>query len=84
MCVSYCALNKLVIKNQVPLHNIDDVWGQMRVAKYYLTTDLKSAQHQAILKTQEYVSQLSEPVMDRLTIFSLHFGLGAAPGVLKH
>ncbi len=35
MCIDYRALNKLTIRNQVPLPRIDEVWDQLSGARYF-------------------------------------------------
>eukprot|EP00170_Pyropia_yezoensis_P002021 contig_8627_g2025 len=35
MCVDYQALNKAIIKNAYPLPRIDDIFDQLRKAKYF-------------------------------------------------
>jgi hypothetical protein len=51
LCVDYCALNEVTIKNKYPLPWIDDLFDQLRGACVFFKTDLRSGYHQ--LKIQE-------------------------------
>ena len=51
MCIDYRALNKATIKNAYPLPRIDDIFDQLRHAKYSTKIDLCSGYHQIRLDT---------------------------------
>ena len=40
MCINYCELNKVMIKNKYPLPRIDDLFDQSKGAKVFLKIDL--------------------------------------------
>jgi len=42
MCIDYCALNKITIKNNYPLPYIDDLLDQLNGANYFIIIDFKS------------------------------------------
>jgi len=46
LCVNYCQLNKITIKNKYPLPRIDDLMDQLRDSVVYSKIDLKSGYHQ--------------------------------------
>jgi hypothetical protein len=51
MCMDYHSLNEVTIKNKYPLPRIDDLFDQLKGAKYFSKVDLRSGFHQ--LKIRE-------------------------------
>ena len=51
LCVDYWALNEVTIKNKYPLLRIDDLFDQLKGAKYFSKIDLRSGYFQ--LKIRE-------------------------------
>ena len=51
LCVDYRALNEVTIKNKYPLPRIDDLFDQLKGARYFSTIDLRSGYFQ--LKIRE-------------------------------
>lgn len=46
MCIDYRSLNDVTIKKKYPLPRIDDLFGQLRVAKYISKIDSRSGYYQ--------------------------------------
>jgi hypothetical protein len=51
MCVDYRSLNEVTIKNKYPLPRIDELFDQLKGAKYFSKVDLRLGYHQ--LKIRE-------------------------------
>jgi hypothetical protein len=46
LCVHYCALNEVTVKNKYPLPRIDDLFDQFFGAYVFSKIDLRSGYHQ--------------------------------------
>ncbi|GJY87976.1 hypothetical protein Tco_0502604 [Tanacetum coccineum] len=46
MCIDYCELNKLTLKNRYPIPRIDDLFDQLQGSSVYSKIDLRSRYHQ--------------------------------------
>jgi hypothetical protein len=42
LCINYCQLNKVTVKNRYPLPRIDDLFDQLKGAKVFSKIDLRS------------------------------------------
>ena len=51
MCIDYCELNKVTIKNKCPLPRINDLFDQLRGATVFSNIDLRFGYYQ--LKVRE-------------------------------
>jgi hypothetical protein len=46
LCIDYWALNKITVRNQYPIPQIDNLLDHLTWAKYFNKIDLKSSYHQ--------------------------------------
>ncbi|GJU61129.1 putative reverse transcriptase domain-containing protein [Tanacetum coccineum] len=53
MCIDYCELNKLTVKNRYPLPRIDDLFDQLQGSIIYSKIDLRSGYHQLRVQEQD-------------------------------
>jgi len=53
LCIDYCQLNKVTIKNRYPLPRIDDLMDQLVGARVFSKIDLRSGYHQIKVKDED-------------------------------
>nr|GEV60478.1 putative reverse transcriptase domain-containing protein [Tanacetum cinerariifolium] len=53
MCIDYCDLNKLTVKNRYPLPIIDDLFDQLQGSSVYSKIDLRSGYHQLRVREED-------------------------------
>nr|GEX23929.1 hypothetical protein [Tanacetum cinerariifolium] len=60
MCINYCELNKLTVKNRYPLPRIDDLFNQLQGSSVYLKIDLRSDQKELNIRQRHWLELLSD------------------------
>jgi hypothetical protein len=79
LCVDYRALNEATVKNKYPLPRIDDLFDQLKRAKYFSKIDLRSRYYQLRIRHEDV------PKTTFMTRYGQHeftvmpFGLTNAP-----
>jgi hypothetical protein len=79
MCVDYCSLNKVIIKNKYPLPRIEGLFNQMKGVSVFSKIDLRSGYYQLRIRESDI------PKTAFRTWYGLHeytvmsFGLTNAP-----
>ena len=53
MCINYCQLNKMTIKNPYPLPRIDDLFDQVGGAKIFSNMDLRFDYHRVHIRNED-------------------------------
>ncbi|BBN67339.1 transposable element gene, partial [Prunus dulcis] len=53
LCIDYRELNKVTIRNRYPLPRIDDLFDQLKGAKYFSKIDLRSEYHQLRIEADD-------------------------------
>jgi hypothetical protein len=53
LCVDYRDLNAVIIKNKYPLPRIDDLFDQLKGAKFFSKIDLRSDYHQLRVRQED-------------------------------
>jgi hypothetical protein len=68
MCVDYCSLNEVTIKNMYPLPRIKDLFDQLKGASVFSKIDLRSGYHQLRIREQIFPRQCFALGMDSMSI----------------
>ena len=54
MCIDYCQLNKITIKNKYPLPLIDDLFNQIQGASYFCKIDIRLGYNQLKVRGEDF------------------------------
>ena len=75
LCIDYCKLNQMTIKNKYLLPCIDDLIGQLGGSRYFSKIDLRSSYHQLKIREQDVPKTAFRTRYGHFEFLVLPFGL---------
>jgi hypothetical protein len=79
MCVDYRALNEVTVKNKYPLPRINDLFDQLKGAKYFSKIDLRTVYYQLRIRLEDMPKTASVTRYGQYEFMVMPFGLTNAP-----
>ncbi|GJZ11081.1 putative reverse transcriptase domain-containing protein [Tanacetum coccineum] len=81
MCIDYCKLKKLTVKNRYPLLRIDDLFDQLQGSRVDFKIDLRSGYHQLRVQEEDIPKTAFRTRYGQYEFQVMSFGLTNAPAV---
>ena len=75
MCIDYCQLNEVTIKNKYPHPRINDLFDQLQVVSYFYKIDLRSGYHKLRVRGEDIPKAASQPRNQQYYFLVMSFSL---------
>jgi hypothetical protein len=83
LCIDYCTLNKIIVKNNYPLPQIDDLFDHLNWACYLIHIDMKSGYYQIRMGGVDVKKIAMRTIYGSYKFLVMSFGLCHAPSTFN-